>query len=251
MAGRLYAGTSGFSYPGWIPAFYPPGTRGDRFLGHYGAILSTCELSSTYRRQPDAALLARWRALVAPGFRFALKLHAATSLRAWASDPTGGLERLLAPVPALGPSLGTTLFRVPAGQARDDGRLERLLAAWPGTVPLAMELQHPSWVDDEVHARLRAAGAVLVATETDDAPDPPLLVTGPFLYVRLRRTAYDPAILDAWAARLEPFLAAGRDVYAFFRHDEGGEAPGRALALAARLPAFAVRPGDRPSDTRD
>jgi uncharacterized protein YecE (DUF72 family) len=242
MAGRLYVGTSGFAYPGWIPAFYPSGTRGHRFLRHYGAILSTCELSSTYRRLPDAALLARWRALVPPGFRFALKLHAATSLRAYASDPAGAVERLLAPVPALGPSLGTALFRVPTRQARDDGRLERLLAAWPETIPVAFELQHPSWVDDEVHARLRAAGAVLVATDTDEGPEPPLLVTGPFLYVRLRRSVYEAAALDAWAARLEPFLAAGRDAYAIFRHDEEGEAPGRALALAARLPAFAASP---------
>ena len=53
--------------------------------------------------------------------------------------------------------------------------------------------------------------AVLVVTETDDAPDPPLTVTGPFLYLRLRRTLYGTADLDAWAARLEPFLADGRD----------------------------------------
>jgi uncharacterized protein YecE (DUF72 family) len=238
MPGRLYAGTSGFSYPAWIPAFYPPGTRGDAYLRQYATILSTCELSSTYRRLPDAALLARWRGLVPAGFRFALKLHAATSLRAYASAPGGALERLLAPVPALGPSLGTALFRVPTQQVRDDGRLERLLAAWPVEVPLAMELQHPSWADDEVHALLRAAGAVLVATETDEAPDPPLLVTGPYLYVRLRRSAYDEDKLDAWAARLEPFLASGRDAFVYFRHDDGGAAPGWATALGARLPAF-------------
>ena len=239
--GRLFAGTSGFAYPAWTPAFYPPGTRADGYLRHYATILSTCELSSTYRRLPDAALLDRWRGLVPRGFRFALKLHAATSLRAYATHPAGALERLLSPLPALGASLGTTLFRVPAQQVRDDGRLERLLAAWPGEMPLAMELQHPSWADDAVHARLRAAGAVLVATETDEAPDPPLLVTGPFLYIRLRRSTYDEATLDAWAARLEPFLASGRDAFVFFRHDDDGAAPGWAMALGARLPGFDAR----------
>ena len=250
MSGRLFAGTSGFSYPAWAPAFYPAGTRDDGFLRHYGTRLATCELSSTCRQLPDSALLARWRGLVPPGFRFALKLHAATSLRAYATDPAGALERLLEPLPALGSSLGTTLFRVPAGQARDDARLDRLLSAWPPTIPVALELQDPSWADDAVHARLHAAGAVLVATETDDAPDPPLLLTGPFLYVRLRRTAYDDRTLDAWAARLEPFLAASRDAYAIFRHDEHGAAPGWALALADRLAAFAARPGRAPVDAR-
>jgi uncharacterized protein YecE (DUF72 family) len=239
--GRLYAGTSGFAYPAWTPAFYPPGTRADGYLRHYATILSTCELSSTYRRLPDAPLLARWAALVPAHFRFALKLHAATSLRAYAGD-AASVERLLEPMPALGHALGTALFRVPAGRSRDDVRLDRLLAAWPASIPVAFELQDPSWMDDEVHDRLRAAGAVLVATETDDAPDPPLLLTGAFLYVRLRRATYDDATLDTWAARLEPFLAAGHDAFAMFRHDEVGAAPGWALALAGRLPRFAARP---------
>jgi len=243
MTGRLYVGTSGFAYPAWVPAFYPPGTRGDAFLRHYGASLTTCELSSTYRRLPDATLLAHWRALVPPGFRFAVKLHAATSWRAFTLGPGDQLGRLLPPLAALGSTLGTTLFRVPAGTGRDDARLDRLLGAWPASVPVALELQDRSWVDDAVHARLRAAGAVLVATETDDAPDPPLLMTGPFLYLRLRRAAYDEVTLDAWAARLEPFLAVGRDAFVIFRHDEHGEAPGWALDLAARLPVVAARPG--------
>ncbi len=243
MFGRLYAGTSGFSYPAWVPAFFPPGTRGDGFLRHYGTKLTTCELSSTYRRLPDAALLTHWRELVPPDFRFALKLHAATSWRAFTLGPEGELERLLSPLPTLGPTLGTALFRVATGIGRDDARLDRLLLAWPASIPVAFELQDESWVDDAVHARLRAAGAVLVATETDERPDAPVLRTGPFLYLRLRRTAYSDSALDAWAARLEPFLAAGHDAFVIFRHDERGDAPGWARGLAARLPAFATRPG--------
>ena len=80
-------------------------------------------------------------------------------------------------------------------------------------------------------------------TDTDDAPDPPLTVTGPFLYLRLRRTAYGTADLDAWAARLEPFLADGRDAFVFFRHDEHGATPAYALALADRLARYAPPQG--------
>ena len=66
--------------------------------------------------------------------------------------------------------------------------------------------------------------------------EPPFVrVTGPFLYLRLRRTTYTTADLDAWAARISPFLEAGLDAYAFFRHDETGISPGRAIALAGRI----------------
>ncbi len=82
----------------------------------------------------------------------------------------------------------------------------------------------------------------MVVTETDEAVEPPLTVTGSFLYLRLRRTAYGTADLDGWAARLEPFLADGRDAYVFFRHDERGATPALAERLAERLPAYAVEP---------
>ena len=71
------------------------------------------------------------------------------------------------------------------------------------------------------------------ATELpEDAEPPTLRRTGSFLYLRLRRNDYDDAELAAWAARIEPFLSAGDDVYAFFRHDEVGR--GAELALAFR-----------------
>jgi uncharacterized protein YecE (DUF72 family) len=198
------------------------------------------ELSATYYRHPSPAQAAEWAAAVPSEFRFCVKLLRSGSQRAYASDPAGTLSWLTAPLASFGDRLGTALLRVPAGQARDDDRLGRLLAAWPAGLPLAVELQEAAWHVDEVQSLLRAAGATLVVTETDEAPDPPLTVTGPFVYLRLRRAAYGPADLDTWAARLEPFLADGRDAYVFFRHDDRGATPALAAALAARLPAHAV-----------
>jgi len=49
----------------------------------------------------------------------------------------------------------------------------------------------------------------------------------------LRRHDYTSADLDTWAARIEPFLAAGDDVYAFFRHDAAGAEASPAASPAA------------------
>jgi uncharacterized protein YecE (DUF72 family) len=238
VSGVLRTGTSGFAYPAWAPAFYPAGTRGDALLPAYAARLAAVELSGTYYRQVTGQQAATWAARVPPSFRFAVKLLRTGSLRAYATDPAAALPWLTAPLAGFGGRLGTALLRIQAGQPRDDGRLDRLLKAWPAGIPLALEAQDPSWQVDETHERLRAAGAALVVTETDEAPDPPLTVTGPFLYLRLRRTLYGSADLDAWAARLEPFLADGRDAFVFFRHDERGVTPGYAAALGARLAQF-------------
>jgi uncharacterized protein YecE (DUF72 family) len=154
--------------------------------------------------------------------------------RATRDTPEPGLPWLTDPYRAFGERLGTVLFRVPDAMPRDDDRLRALLAAWPRDLPLTIELQHPSWAADETVAALREAGAVLCATEGPDDPAPPTLRrTGTFLYLRLRRHDYAPAELAAWAARLEPFLAAGDDAFVFFRHDDTGRGPELAQALAA------------------
>ncbi|MBA2254734.1 MAG: DUF72 domain-containing protein [Chloroflexi bacterium] len=147
------------------------------------------------------------------------------------------------PYRLFGERLGSVLFRVPGEVARDDTRLASLLDAWPPDVPLTVELQHASWLDDEVLARVTAAGAAWCTTDLDELADPPRIFrTGPFLYVRLRRTTgYSEADLAAWADRLAPFLGDGVDAFVFFRHDATGES-----AIAAeRLGALtAERTGD-------
>ena len=53
QAGRLFVGTSGFSYPDWAPRFYPPGIKSKDLLAAYGERLSCCELNNTFYRHPS------------------------------------------------------------------------------------------------------------------------------------------------------------------------------------------------------
>lgn len=229
-------GTSGFAYPGWIPRFYPAGTRPAEFLGRYASRLDAVELNNTFYQQPTPAKVAAWLAATPDDFRFSVKAQRGGSFRAITGVPEPGLPWLTGPYRGFGARLGTVLFRVPAGVRRDDDRLAALLAAWPRDLPLTVELQDPSWEADATTAALAAAGAVLCVTDHPDDPEPPVLRrTGPFLYLRLRRHDYRDEELDAWAARLEPFLAAGDDAYVFFRHDETGRGPELAEALAAAV----------------
>ena len=232
--GRLYVGTSGFAYPTWIPRFYPSGLRGDALLAHYGTRLRSVELNNTFYQSPSESKIAAWLAATPADFRFSVKAQKGGSWRAMNGAPEDGLAWLTAPYRQFGERLGTVLFRVPDTMRRDDERLAAMLAAWPRDLPLTVELRDPSWAADETVAALRSVGAVLCATEEPDDPEPPILRrTGPFLYLRLRRHDYTTAELEAWAARLAPFIDAGDDAYVFFRHDETGRGPELALELGA------------------
>lgn len=231
--GRLFVGTSGFSYAAWAPKFYPPGTRAADLLAAYGERLSCCEINNTFYRHPTEAAIASWVGATPATFRFAVKAQRGGSLRALLADPAATVGWLTAPYRFFGSKLGCVLFRVPAEVSRDDERLAALLAAWPADLPLTLECRDPSWAVDEVFEMLRAAGAAWCSTDLDDDPGPPTLrLTAPWLYIRLRRTGYDEADLAAWADRLVPFLDAGRDAYVVFRHDEDGTSPLRGLRLA-------------------
>jgi uncharacterized protein YecE (DUF72 family) len=239
VSGRLFVGTSGFAYPGWTPRFYPSGLAAKGFLEHYAARLPAVELNNTYYASPSASKVETWVAATPPDFRFAVKAQRGGSFRALGVDPTASVPWLTGPYRAFGERLGTVLFRVPDGVRRDDAKLAALLSAWPADLPLTMEFQDPTWHVDETFAALAEVGAALCATELpEDAAPPVIRRTGSFLYLRLRRNDYSDAEVMAWGARLEPFLAAGDDVYAFFRHDDVGRGPELALALTNAVEAI-------------
>jgi uncharacterized protein YecE (DUF72 family) len=165
-----------------------------------------------------------------------IKAQRGASIRSLYGDPGESVPWLTETLPGFGDRLGAVLFRVPGEVARDDGRLAGVLGAWPAGIPLVIEAQHATWQVDETFDVLRGAGAVLCTTDLDEldaAPD--IRRTGPFLYLRLRRTAYDEPALDAWARRLVPFLDDGLDAYVLFRHDEDGTSTVHAEGLAARV----------------
>jgi uncharacterized protein YecE (DUF72 family) len=232
----VLAGTSGFSYAGWSPRFYPGRLRAPDRLAHYAGRLAACELNGTFYARPTPERLDAWAAAVPADFRFIVKGQRGGSIRALYGDPAQSVPWLTEHLPRLGERLGAMLFRIPSEIARNDDRLAGVLGAWPTSVPLVVEAQHPSWHVDETFAALREAGAVLCTTDLDDQETPPdIRRTGSFLYLRLRRQAYDDDALDAWARRLVPFLDDGMDAYVMFRHDEDGTSALRAEGFEARV----------------
>jgi uncharacterized protein YecE (DUF72 family) len=235
-AGRILAGTSGFAYADWAPRFYPAGLRARDLLPHYATRLPACELNNTFYARPTVERIRGWCAATPASFRFIVKAQRGASIRSLYGDPGASVPWLTEALPEFGERLGAVLFRVPGEVQRQDERLAGLLRAWPATIPLVVEAQHPSWQADETFGALREAGAVLATSDVDALEVPPdIRRTGPFLYLRLRRTVYDEAALDGWARRLVPFLDDGLDAFVLFRHDEDGATALLAEAFDARV----------------
>ncbi len=229
-------GTSGFAYRDWAPRFYPVGIRAPDLLRAYATRLTAVELNNTFYVRPSPHAIEGWLSAAPAEFRFCAKAQRGAAWRALRGDPSEPIERLASSYAPFGDRLRCALVTLSDDMRRDDDALARLLDAWPASLPVAIELRHPSWQDDAVHDLLRGAGAALVATDRDDDPMPPdLRRTGDFLYLRLRRSSYAPAELDAWAARLAPFLDDGVDACVFLRHDADGTMAVAAERMLTRL----------------
>ena len=232
----LRIGTSGYSYKEWKGGFYPEDLKASEMLPYYAQRLGTVEINNTFYRLPSKKLLDGWSSQVPDTFRFVLKVSQKIThfkrLKG-VEEETGYLVESAA---SLGAKLGALLVQIPPNFARDDERLAAFLALLPAGMRAALEVRNQSWLVPDVFSLLEKHGVALVASQTDEAPEPPIVRTAPWGYLRLRKTAYEPGELTAWARRIADM--GWEEAFVFFKHEQ--IAPDLAEKLSA---AAAGSPG--------
>jgi uncharacterized protein YecE (DUF72 family) len=92
----------------------------------------------------------------------------------------------------------------------------------PRTLPSAFEFRHESWFSDSTWDVLKSHGTALCVAETEERTTPDV-VTGPFVYYRFRKPSYTDEERRGMVARIGEHMAAGRNVFAYFKHEETPE----------------------------
>jgi uncharacterized protein YecE (DUF72 family) len=266
----VWVGTSGWRYPPWRGAFYPPGLPQRRELEYISRQLNSAEINGSFYSLQRPSSYQRWHDETPPDFVFAVKGgRFITHMRRLRDVETPLANFFASGVLALRDKLGPFLWQLPpslpydpdlladffdllprdtAGAAvlagKHDERLTgRALTVTDRNRPLrhALEVRHPSFVDPTLPALLRAHGIGLVAASA--AADWPYLedVTADFAYARLHgaeelyASGYDAKALDEWAGRVRGWTSAGFDVYVYFDNDMKVRAPVDAIGLMTRL----------------
>jgi uncharacterized protein YecE (DUF72 family) len=220
----LYAGTSGFAYAAWKPAFYPAKLPANQFLKHYAGRLNCVEINYTFRRLPSAATLEKWVEATPPGFVFAVKANMRITHILRLKNAVEATELFFKMIDPLRTSrrLGPVLFQLPPAMKCDVALLGAYLELLPAGMRYAFEFRHPSWLVEEVYDVLRARNVALCVAESEKL-EVPEVITADYVYYRLRKPDYTPADIDAFAARSKELLATGRDLYLMFKHEETPE----------------------------
>lgn len=240
MGAQVRIGTSGWIYRAWRGPFYPEKLPQRLWFEHYAGRFDTAEINATFYRLPTQAAVARWREQAPDDFVFAWKASRFITHMKRLKDAEPSLQRIYAPMLALGAKLGPALFQLPPQMSLDLPRLTDFLALLPDGRRHVVEFRHPSWYVEPVLAALAARDVALCISDHHHAPAP-FLATASFAYVRGHGPggryagAYPEATLQTWAEHIEAWRGEGRDVFAYFDNDIGCAAPGDAQRLKARL----------------
>jgi uncharacterized protein YecE (DUF72 family) len=286
--GKIRIGISGWRYPPWRGIFYPKGLAQARELEFASRALSTIEINGSFYALQRPESYAAWYQGTPPGFVFSIKGNRYLTHILRLREVEKPLANILASgVFNLREKLGPMLWQFPPSFQFDAEQVEQFLALLPHDTetalrlarrrdarmtgrsrlaidenrPLrhAMEIRHPSFIDDSFVALLRKYRVALVVADTAGKWPYREDVTSDFMYLRLHgdkelyASGYSEQALDRWAERIRawssgtepadaqrisqvpPARLRSRDIYCYFDNDIKVRAPFDARRLIDKL----------------
>jgi len=266
----IRVGISGWRYGPWRGVWYPHGLPQRRELEFCARHFRTVEINGSFYSLQRPEHYAAWHRATPPGFVFAVKGSRYVTHLLRLKNVEKPLANFFASgVLALREKLGPFLWQLPPMLAYEPERLATFFALLPRSAAAALalarrrdarmtgrtrlaidtdrpvrhavEVRHPSFVNDEFRALATRHGVTVVVADT--AGKWPLILdpAGDAVYVRLHgdvrlyTSGYSDRALAAWARRIRRWAREDRDVYVYFDNDVKVRAPFDALGLMRRL----------------
>jgi uncharacterized protein YecE (DUF72 family) len=239
--GKVWIGTSGWTYDGWRGPFYPEDVPKKRWLEWYAGQFATTEINGSFYRTPSLEAVEAWREQTPDNFLFAWKASKfITHWKRLSDKSVNSIELMESRLKVLGPKVGPVLFQLPARFKADRERLASFLKLLSKKYLYAFEFRDASWYDDEILALLRKRNVALCLSDHRDAPTP-WEVTASHVYIRGHgptgeyKDRYPLKTLRAWAESILKWKRQGRMVFCYFDNDQKSAAPKDANRLVQLL----------------
>jgi uncharacterized protein YecE (DUF72 family) len=266
--GTVRTGTAGWVFEPWRGSFYPDGLVQKKELAYASSRLGTIEINATFRAYQKPESFAKWAGEAREGFVFSIKGPQLVTHIKRLKNCSQELANFFASGPlALGNKLGPFVWQLPPNISYDRDVLSAFLTLLPrtaadyvalagkaderlksvpyldatgiGPIRHAIELRNASFDRPEVAEMLTARNVARVIADTPDNPAREL--TADFAYCRLQGPArgdgggYQTDDIADWAETIRAWTDAGRDVFAYFVHEDKLHAPANAIALRKAL----------------
>ncbi len=264
---EVRTGTAGWVFEPWRRSFYPAGLVQKKELEYAASRHTTIEINATFRANQKPESFARWAGDTPQGFQFSVKGPQLVTHIKRLKACEQPLANFFASGPlALGSRLGPFVWQLPPNLAFDAEVFSGFLALLPqdigsyralaekadgakappfldgtgvGKIRHAIEPRHPSFDTPEANDLLKKHNVARVIADTADNPSRAL--TADFAYCRLQGPArpdadgYAEVDIADWAKTMAQWREEGRDVFAYFVHEDKLHAPQNAIALRRAL----------------
>lgn len=240
--GKIYIGTSGWSYKHWKGNFYPRNIKDSEEFVYYQKFFNTVEINNTFYHLPLESTFIQWRKNTPDNFLFSVKASRFITHMKKLKIDNDGLDVFLKRARKLKDKLGPVLFQLPPGWKLNLERLENFLKRLPSKNLYTFELRNHTWITGEVLKLLKKYNCAFCIYELDHYQTP-LEITANFVYIRLHgpqkkyQGNYTRAALKKWATRCLDWQKKGKDVYVYFDNDQKGYAAENAKTLESLLKA--------------
>ncbi len=243
--GKIFIGTSGWSYKEWEGPFYRKSEKNK--LRAYSQIFETVEIDSTWYRYPSKGTVMGWLRYSPSDFVFTAKIPKLIT-----HDKKLGLEgevkkdldsflELMQPLQLNG-KLGCFLIQLPPSYEYNPENLESFFELLQPQYKYAVEFRHLSWMREETWKLLNKYEVAYVNVDEPLIP-PEVHLTTDFTYFRWHGKGKNPWFnykytkdeLDPWIPQVKEVAVKVRMVYGYFNNHFHGYAPENALYLIGSL----------------
>lgn len=267
-AGIVRTGTAGWVFEPWRGTFFPQGLVQKKELAYASSRLGSIEINATFRANQKPESFSKWAGETPGHFVFSVKGPQLVTHIKRLRNCQAELANFFASGPsALGTKLGPFVWQLPPNLSFDAQIIETFLKMLPQTpeqyvalagkadarlktapfletegvtqIRHAIELRHASFDAPEMNKLLTRFNVARVVADTVDNPHRTL--TADFAYCRLQGPArpdaqgYDEADIGDWANTCRGWAEEGKDVFAYFVHEDKLHAPANAMALRKAL----------------
>lgn len=241
---KLFLGTSGYSFPDWLDAFYPSRILKKDWLRYYALNFNAVEINSTYYRILSEKSTAGMVSAVPDNFSFSVKLHSSmTHSRDAGKREWEEFHEMLRPF-IDSEKLGVILAQFPWSFQLEEnsfGYLSAIKENLPDLKVIA-EFRHRKWYQKSVVKRVKEIGfssASLDLPELSGLPGKELFENGDTVYCRLHGRNkkewwgnsqmrydyhYSAEQLSAWVEKLRNLSGKVKSCYVFFNNCHMGKA---------------------------
>lgn len=216
-----------------LKKFYPKGTSDE--LQYYSSQFNSIELNASFYRMFPEEQFKNWRKKAEGDFQFFPKVPRIISHIKRLKDCETLVDDFITNISPLKKKLGMVFLQMPDNfQPKYIDRLEPFLKHWPKEIPLAVELRHTSWFNDEeinkeiisLFKKYKVSNILVDSAGRRDIMH--MQLTTPTAFIRYVGANHqgDYKRLDDWLDKLEEWYNLGlRNVYFFVHQNVEIESP--------------------------